>query len=235
MTRSFHTTRWSVIVAAQGEATEARAALDELCSAYWYPMYAYLRRSGTRHDDALDAVQSFCVDLLEGRARLAADPERGRFRTYLLGALRHFVRAGDRQRRAQKRGGGALLVSLAAGDAEARYGHEPVDATTPERLFERRYALALLQQALARLEAEYVAGGRGRMFATLRPVLVGDDAPPYAALAQELGSTEGAVKVSVHRLRARLRETLRAEVAQTLTHRDDVEDELRHLLAALGP
>lgn len=235
MSGTFHTTRWSVVVQAQGDSATAGSALRELCATYWYPMYAFLRRAGDGHDDAMDTVQSFCADLLEGRERLAADADRGSFRAYLRGALRHFRSAQERRQRALRRGGGASFLALDGAEAAARYGLEPVDLETPERLFERSFARAVLQRALGTLAAEYDERGRGALFRALRPALAGEiETPRYAALATELQTTEGALKVAVHRLRARLREALRAEVAQTLAEPADVDDELRHLVAVLG-
>lgn len=232
--RSFHTTRWSLVArAAAGDEGVARAALGELCELYWYPLYAWLRRSGRDESVALDLVQSFCVRLLERGGLDGAETGRGAFRHYLLGALRHFVANEARREHAERRGGSGLPWSI--DDAEARYASEPVDQDSPERLYERRWAVALLDRAMTRLRDEYRARNKGTVLAALEPVLLGDDGVPrHADTAAALGTSEGAVKVALHRLRARLGELVRDEVAQTLDDATQVEAELQHLFAALG-
>jgi DNA-directed RNA polymerase specialized sigma24 family protein len=228
-TARFHTTRWSLVTRAAGAPGEARRALDELCEAYWYPLYAYLRRKGETEDDARDLVQGFLADLLE-RGRLGADPARGRFRSYLLGALVHHASNTRRRARADKRGGGRALESL---DGEARYALEPDHGETAEALFERAWALLVIERALARLGEEYGDRGAPGTFEALRGTLAGQ-APEYERVAVALGTSPGAVRVTVHRMRARLRELIRGEVAQTVADGQETEAELGLLLAALG-
>lgn len=228
----FDTTRWSLVLAAgDRQQPQAAAALADLCAAYWYPLYAFVRRDGMAENDAMDLVQGFVADLLE-RGELAAAPERGRFRSYLIGALQNFRRNARRAAKTKKRGGDQVVLSL--DDAEARYTREPACTESPAALFDRRWAVLLLDRALDRLEAEYIGRGRGPAFGALRDTLSGASAGTYADKAAVLGISVSAVKVGVHRLRARMRELLRDEVAQTLASPDDVEAELQHLFAALA-
>jgi RNA polymerase sigma factor (sigma-70 family) len=222
----FATTRWSVVVAAGGPTgTGARAALETLCRTYWYPLYAYARRRGAARQDAEDLVQGFFGVLLERGSVASADPQRGRFRAFLLTAFQRCAADEHERRNAQKRGGGARTLSLDFDDGETRFANEPAHELTPEREFERRFALALLARALDRVEAER------REDADLLPFIGGrGDARPYAEIAAARGATEGAVKVAVHRLRARYRECLRAEIRETVVEEADIDDELRHLL-----
>lgn len=231
---TFQTTRWSLVArAADRDPATAQRALGELCELYWFPLYAFVRRTGHDEADALDTVQAFCAQLLERGGLDGADRTRGSFRTYLLGALRHFVANQQRAERAGKRGGGCAPFSLDA--AEARYAAEPADAASPERLFERRWAQALLERALSGLRAEYAARGKQDLLAALEPALLADAAAArHQDLAARLGTTEGAVKVALHRLRGRLRERIRDEVLQTVADPAAVDDELRHLFAALA-
>jgi RNA polymerase sigma factor (sigma-70 family) len=233
----FATTHWSVIVAARdGEAVEARAALADLCRAYWYPLYAYVRHQGNSADQAQDLTQEFFTRLLEKDFFDTVDPEKGKFRSFLLAACKHFL-ANERDReRAQKRGGGQPPLSLDLGDAEARFGREPDHTLTAEKLFERRWALALLQEVLARLREEHAARSKEALFDRLRGFLVGERQPGgHAAAAAELGLTEGAVKVAVHRLRQRYRELIREEIGRTVHDPKAIDDEIRALFAALAP
>jgi RNA polymerase sigma factor (sigma-70 family) len=232
--RGFASTRWSLVVAARGEAPEARAALAVLCQAYWHPLYAYARRRLANADDAQDLTQEFFARLLEKDYLQAADPRRGKFRSFLLAAFKHFL-ANERERAtAQKRGGGRRPLPLDFEDGERRYRHEPADATTPETLYARRWALTLLEQALARLRQEFAAAGKEALFEALKGTLTGDGtAEPYARIGRDLGLSEPAVKTAVHRLRRRYQELLRAEVAQTVASPEEVEDELRDLFAAV--
>ena len=231
----FHTTHWSLVVAAAGQAGEKpRAALEELCQAYWYPIYAFIRRRGSSAEDARDLTQEFFATLLEKGYLADADPERGRFRAFLLTAVARFVAKQQEKATAQKRGGGRRLLSLDFDAGEFRYQHEPSHDWTPERIFERRWALTLLDRTLAALRQEHAAAGKLPLFETLKVFLTGEaGAPPLRQVADELALTEGAVKVAVHRLRQKYREQLRAEIAQTLTAAEDVENELAILLAAL--
>ena len=231
----FLTTRWSLVRGARGSSADARAALEELCRIYWYPLYAYVRRGGTAPEDARDLVQGFFASFLALNSLERLGEEGGRFRSYLLGALRHHV-ANERERsQALKRGGGEVPLPLELDGAEERYAREPADATTPESLFERKWALAVLERVLARLAAEQAEKGRGAVFERLRPFLVASDAEePLAEAARALGLSENAARVAVHRLRARYRDLLLTEVAQTVDRPQDVEDELGRLLASLG-
>jgi RNA polymerase sigma-70 factor (ECF subfamily) len=232
--RGFHTTRWSLVVrAAAGDAAVARAALDELCEQYWYPLYAWLRRGGRGEADAWDLVQSFCLQLLERGGLQGADADRGAFRHYLLGALRHHVANQNRREATVRRGGGTLSWSLDG--AEARYLQEPEDLDSPERLYERRWAMALLERAMVRLREEYRSRHKEDLLQALEPALLAEDgANRHADTAANLGISEGAVKVALHRLRARLRDLVRDEVAQTLDDPGQTDAELRFLFDALG-
>lgn len=234
--RRFTTTRWSLVLAAgQADPGAARLALAELCERYWYPLYAFLRRQGQGEDAALDLVQGFCAQLLE-RGDLAADASRGRFRSYLIGALKHYAHSSRRREKTEKRGGRVQIGSLQAEAAEARYRLEPVDDLSPEKLFERRWALQVLHQAVERLRAESLDKGKQALFDALEPALVpGGAALDHAATARGLLSSEGAIKVALHRLRRRLGELIRDEVLQTLPDGEGVEDEVGLLLAALSP
>jgi RNA polymerase sigma-70 factor (ECF subfamily) len=234
----FATTRWSVVVAAGqkagGDDEDARrAALETLCRAYWYPLYVYARRKGHAAEDAADLVQGFFASLLERRAVARADRERGRFRSFLLASLDHYMANEWRRATAQKRGGGAVLVGLDFDDGERRYGLEPSHHLTPDRVYERRWALTLIDAAMGRLRAEYEARDRGDLFAALAGLISGERDEAFAQVAGRLGMSEGAVKVAVHRLRKRCRELLREEVAQTVAGEAEVDDELRHLLDAV--
>ena len=233
---AFVTTHWSVVLAAtRSDTTRAQAALARLCQAYWYPLYAYVRRRGYEAHDAQDLTQEFFTRLLEQNWLAQADRERGRFRTFLLAALSHFLANEWDKARAKKRGGAVQIVPLQLDSAETRYGQEPADPVTPEQCFERRWALALLDEVLNRLREEHMAAGTAEMFDALKPCLVGDrQAQPYAALAAQLGVTEGAVKVAVHRLRQRYRQLLRKEIANTVAMPEEVNDEMHHLFAVLA-
>lgn len=210
-------------------------ALNRLCKVYWYPLYVYVRRRGYSATDAQDLTQEFFARLLERRALAAADPARGRFRSFLLTAMNNFLIHEWEKARALKRGGGAEIHSLDLALAESRYDLEPADAATPDRIFDKQWALALLNQVLDRLEAESAAEGKADSFAVLKQTLAGGrESQPYAELAAKLGLSEGAVKVAVHRLRLRYRSLVRAEIANTVARPEDVEEEMRHLFAALA-
>jgi RNA polymerase sigma-70 factor (ECF subfamily) len=232
----FVTTQWSVVLtAASSDTSQAQAALGKLCATYWYPLYAYVRRRGHAVQDAQDLTQAFIARLLERKWVADADRGRGRFRTFLLTAMSRFLADEWDKLRAQKRGGGMAHVPVQLDTAETRYGHEPVDDSTPEQCFERRWALTLLDTVLQRLREQYEHEGKGELFAGLNSSLVGgSESQPYAQLAAQLGLNEGAVKVAVHRLRKRYRRLLRAEVAQTMAANEDVDEELRHLFAVLA-
>ncbi len=224
-----------VLTAGGGDTTGARHALEKLCQTYWYPLYAYVRRRGFSPPDAEDLTQEFFARFLEHDWVASADREKGRFRTFLLSAMTHFLANEWDKARAQKRGGGVPLLPLELGTAETRYCREPADSVTPEQHFERRWALALLETATSRLGAEYKEEGKGELFAALNPCLVGDRATqPYEELAKKLGLSEAAVKSAVHRLRQRYRQLLREEIAHTVASAAEVDEELRHLIAVLG-
>jgi len=230
----FELTRWSIIVAAGGADSErARKGLEHLCSAYWYPIYAFIRRQGHGPHDAQDLTQEFFARLLAKNFLGAADPGKGRFRSFLLGTLKHFLSDEWDRARAEKRGGGQQFVSLDAGSAETRYKLEPAGEASAEQIFNRRWALALLEQVLTRLRGEMSAAGKLAEFEALKSSLSGEKRP-YAEIASELNTSEGAVKVAVHRLRHRYRDLIRAEIAETVATPAEIEDELRHLLAALS-
>jgi RNA polymerase sigma-70 factor (ECF subfamily) len=232
----FATTRWSLIVAArEGASPEARQALSQLCEAYWYPLYAYIRRRGRTADEAQDLTQAFFARLLERDFFGAADPAKGRFRAFLLTSCKNFL-ANEHDRACAAKRGGRAPVSLSVKGAEERYRREPSHDLTPDQAFERRWALTLLDRVLARVREEFAARGKGELFDRLRLYLVGDrGAPPPQQAAAELGLSVGAFKVAVHRMRQRYGELLREEIAQTVGGPDEVEDEVRALFAALGP
>lgn len=234
--QSFATTHWSLVLAAGGtDSLQVRPALRHLLSQYWYPLYAFVRRKGHAQEDAFDLTQAFLAHLLETNLLGAADRTRGRFRTFLLTCLERFLRDEWEKAHRLKRGGGVRIVSLSGPEAEERYRLEPADLSTPERVFERRWALTLLQEALASLERECAAGGRAALFEAVRPLLAGEPpGAPYAELAARLGMQEGALKTAVHRLRKRYGMLLREQVAQTVAGDDEVDEELRDLFRYLG-
>jgi RNA polymerase sigma-70 factor (ECF subfamily) len=233
---AFATTRWSLIAgAAQQNSPEARAALEALCVAYWYPVYAYVRRRVSDVHTAQDLTQSFFARLLERGTIAGADPERGRFRAFLLTACKRFLINEWEKDRAAKRGGGQSVLSLDLNLGESRYSTEPADTLTPERLFERQWAITLLARVLEQLQAECVAKGRGVQFEHLKGFLSGSSRTrSHGDAAAALGMTESAAKVAAHRLRERYRELLRAEIAETVEKPEDVEDEIRSLFEVLG-
>jgi RNA polymerase sigma-70 factor (ECF subfamily) len=231
----FTTTRWSLVTAAgEMDNPAARDALAVLCETYWRPVYVYVRRRGVVREEALDLTQGFFARLLEKRYLKDARRERGRFRTFLLTAVKRYLAKEWERARAQKRGGGRPLIPLDAREAEDTYRLEPADNVTPEVVFDRRWARTVLGTALSRLRREMAGRELARRFELLRPYLAGDGPAGYRELAGELELSESAVKVTVHRMRRRLREILRDEVAQTIGDPADVDGELRHLLAVLG-
>ncbi|MGD0091954.1 MAG: sigma-70 family RNA polymerase sigma factor [Planctomycetota bacterium] len=231
--RQFATTHWSVVLAAgRGDSPQARDALGRLCQAYWYPLYAYARRQGSSAQDAQDLTQEFFARLLE-KDGLAGVAGVARFRAYLLAAFKHFLSNERDRAQAQKRGGAVSALSLDARDAESRYSAEPSGGATPEKLFERRWALELLDRALVRVEGEYNQAGKRELFEALQPCLAGGGVA-QAQIAAELKLSEGAVKVAAHRLRRRYREVLRAEIGDTVAQPGEIEDELRVLMGALS-
>ena len=231
----FDTTHWSIVQAAGSDAsTEARAALTKLCETYWRPLYWYARRRSHRPDEAQDLTQAFLTEFIEKARVRAANPERGRFRSFLLTSFKNFILNDAQARRADKRGGGVPVLSLEFDAAEGRYSLEPPDMRTPDAIFDRQWAMTVLDLGLRRLGAEAKAEGRGLEFELLRPSLLGESAKGgYDAIARALGSTEGAVKVAVHRLRRRFRELVRLEIAHTVATEREISDEVTYLLAAL--
>jgi RNA polymerase sigma factor (sigma-70 family) len=234
----FVTTRWSVVLrAGQAGTPEAGAALDKLCGAYWFPLYAFARREGCGPEEAQDLTQEFFCRLLARNSLQSADPARGRFRSFLLTAFKNLMANEWKRAHRQKRGGGAEAFSLDQMDAEERYCVEPVDNLTPEKVFERRWAEALLARVLARLEAECDGSGpeRARRFEVLKVFLLEDKGTlPLAAAAERLGLSLVATKGLVHRLRQRYRDLFREEIAHTVAAPEEVEDEIRHLFRALA-
>jgi len=229
----FPTTRWTlVIAAADPQRKEARSALVSLCEGYWYPLYAYIRRRGYPADQAQDLTQEFFIRVLEGRYLDRADPEKGRFRSFMLTSLKFFVADEQDRQRAYKRGGG-MVVPLEFSSGEDRYLREPAHDETPERIFERRWALSVLNRVVERLRNEFVQHGRPEHFERLKVFLLGQSEAPYAALAGEMNTSEGALKVAIHRLRKRYRDLFRQEIADTVADPAEVESELRFLAAVL--
>jgi RNA polymerase sigma-70 factor (ECF subfamily) len=233
----FPTTRWGrVVEAAGGDSPEAGQALAELCRAYWYPIYAFVRRRGHGPDDALDLTQDFFARLLERNVLASADPGRGRFRTFLRAVCSDYLSNRSDRDHAEKRGGGRPVFSIDAPEAEGRYVLEPSHERTPEWFFERDWALTLLGIVLDRLRREYQEASRAAEFEELRVILTdGPRSVPYATIAGRLGTSEGAVAVAVHRLRRRYGELLRAEIEATVDDPAEVDDEVRALFAALRP
>jgi RNA polymerase sigma factor (sigma-70 family) len=229
----FPTTHWSQVVkAGDRSAPGASAALAELCAAYWYPLYAFVRRRGHVPESAEDLVQGFFAALLEKGSLSTLDRTKGRFRSFLVAACSHYLANRHDHDRARKRGSGRVIVPIDAAVAEDRYRREPAHELTAERLFERRWATTLLDHVLGRLEAEMDAAGKASTFVALRPALLGSaERLAYAEIADELGCSEGAARTAVHRLRARYRTLLREEVARTLDDPDAVDEEIRELFA----
>lgn len=224
-----------VLSAGEGSLPNAQAALERLCRAYWYPLYAYVRRQGRSVEEAQDLTQEFFARLLQKEYLRHTDPARGRFRTFLLTALKRFLVNDWEKGRAARRGGGQQIISWDERVTETRFLAESADQSTPEKAFEKRWALIVLEQVLERLRDEFTASGHAERFERLKVLLWGEKgSPPYVEVAAELGLTEGALKVAVHRLRQRYRELLRAEVANTVARPEDVDDELRHLIAVIS-
>jgi RNA polymerase sigma factor (sigma-70 family) len=230
----FATTQWSQVLAARdATSTESRQALAALCQAYWYPLYAFVRSKGNDVDESRDLTQSYFAYLLEKNILKDVDPEAGRFRSFLLASLTHYVSTERRKQNTLKRGGGTQTISLDTEDAENRFGLEPVDRMTPDQVFERRWALTVLERALKRIETEWADA---EQFKHLKPHLAGQEPRvPFREVAAELDMTEVAVRGALFRMRRRLGELLRAEIAETVADPSDVDDEVRHLLAVIGP
>ncbi len=232
----FATTHWTVVVAAGRRATrEADRALEELCRTYWYPLYAYVRRRGYSPPDAQDLTQEFFARLLAKHWIASADREKGRFRTFLLTAMSRFLANEWDRARTQKRGGQAVHLPLDTEAAETRYEADSALALAPDRLYDRHWAMTLLDRALTRLRTEQEHAGKGKEFAVLSPFLTAErGAIPYAEVAAQLGVSEAAARQAVHRLRRRFREVFREEISQTVAGPEEVEEEIHHLLAALS-
>lgn len=231
----FHTTRWSQVVAAGNRAApDAQAALAALCETYWPAVYAFVRRQGHDADAAGDLTQAFFCRVLEKNTFGQADRSRGRFRSFLLSAVRFFLANQHDRAAAQKRGGDRRQLSLDFDRAESRLSLEPAHGDTPERLFDRQWAMTVLERALARLREEHGAGKKLALFERLKSsITAGDDAAAHAETAAALGISEGAVKVAAHRLRKRYRELLRSQIADTVADASEIDDEIRDLFAAL--
>ena len=232
----FATTHWSVVLsAARNDTSRASIALEKLCRTYWYPLYAYVRRRGFSSHDAQDMTQAFFACLLERQSLANVDPEKGRFRSFMLGALNYFIASEWAKAQTQKRGAGKQIISLDLAAAEERYDLEPADNNTPDKIFDRAWANALLATVVANLELEYRREGKEHVFEVLKQTLAGSrESQPYAELATKLNLNEGAVKTAVHRLRKRYRQVLEAEIANTVGSTDEVKEELTHLLGAIS-
>lgn len=232
----FATTHWSVVLAAGDKAdSQCAAALQTLCQTYWYPLYAYVRHRGTRAQDAEDLIQAFFVFLLEKDRLGSLVQDRGKFRSFLLTALKHFRTDQWKRATTAKRGGGRKVFSLDMTDAEGRFLHEPVDTTTPEKLFEVNWAVILLNTVFEKLQSEQKAQDKGEQFETLKFCLTGQrSAIPYAQLAEQMSASESSLKVMVHRLRKRYRDLLQQEIAHTVADAEAVDEELRYLFQVLA-
>jgi len=231
---AFTTTHWSVVLEAQGESPAAHEALEKLCRTYWRPIYAFLRRQGVSPEEAEDITQGFFAQLLERRKFSALRKEKGRLRSFLLGALKYFL--ADEQRRAMaiKRRKGQRLISLEELRADERTDMEPSDPMTAEMIYERRWALTVLERVLSRLKDEYVAAGNAALFDSLKELLPDEPgSPSQAEIATQLGMTENATRQAFYRFRQRYQSLLREEIANTVATPGDIEDELRHLIAVL--
>jgi RNA polymerase sigma factor (sigma-70 family) len=231
----FQTTHWSVVLTAgAGTSPDSSAALETLCRTYWSPIYAYVRRSGIAHHAAQDLTQEFFTRLLELHVLERVCPERGRFRSFLLVSLKHFLANQRARAQAQKRGGGRQMVSLDEFLVEDYRACGPSEDLSPDRVFDRRWALAVFDRVLALLRGEYRASGREHQFECLKPFLLGGQPDrTQAELAGELNLTPGSVKQAVHRMRKRYRQLLRDEVAQTVARPEEIDAELGELIAAL--
>lgn len=229
----FPSTRWSVVIrAGASEGSQAREAIAEFCGAYWFPVYAYIRQKGRDEDQAADLAQDYFARLIEKATLAAADPGKGRFRAFLLADLAYFLADAHDRQAAQKRGGGVRFLPI---DAEERYQAELADGMTPERIFDRVWALSLLSSVIDRLRADHARAGKSDAFDSLKFVLTdGPGNVPYADLARRMGISEGAVQVAVHRLRKRYKALLLETIAATVDDPAEIDDEVRDLFAALS-
>jgi RNA polymerase sigma-70 factor (ECF subfamily) len=233
---TFATTHWSVVLAAgQSESAQAAQALETLCRTYWYPLYAYIRREGHSPEDAQDLTQDFFAHLLAKGFPRGAAPERGKFRSFLLASLRHFLVDQHRHADSAKRGGGQRTISLDESRAEERLRLEPRHELTPEKLYEREWAMTLLEHAQSRLREEYVAAGKAGLHDRLKGFPLAEKSKTsFQQAATELGMTESALKSAVHRMRARYRQLVREEVAHTVADPTEVHEEARYLIAVIS-
>jgi len=226
----FESTQWSLVMAAGHRSSpEGRLAFSRLCEKYWYPLYAHVRKSEQDPDRARDLTQGFFERVIEKNYIADVDPRRGRFRTFLLASLTHYIANEVEKSNAIKRGGERLHLSLEFQDGERRYIHEPADEETPERVYERRWAIALLKQVLLQLRSEYAAKDKEELFTELQQFLTASENKRYAEVCERINMNEGAVKTAVHRLRTRYREVLRMEIVETLADPNEVDDEIRSL------
>jgi RNA polymerase sigma factor (sigma-70 family) len=231
----FTATRWTLVLSAAQEnwSTQTAEAMAELCRIYWYPLYAFVRRRGFETHEAEDLTQEFFARLLSKNYLASVGPEKGKFRSFLLASLQHFLANEWDRIQAQKRGGGQSIISLDGPATESRYRLEPLDRWTPEKLFERQWALAVLERVLTRLETQWNDEHKQTQFQRLKGCLVGSESKGYAEIGEELGMSEGAVKVAVHRMRRRYRELLREEIAHTVSSADEIDEEIRYLLTCV--
>ncbi len=234
---AFVTTHWSVVLSAQDkDSLRSVEALESLCRTYWYPLYAFVRRQGHRPHDAQDLTQEFFARLLEKDSLKSAAQEKGKFRTFLLVVLKRFLANEWDRQHAQKRGGFAPIVSIDQEVAESRFAAEPAHQLQPDVLFDRQWAVTLIERVMGRLQEEYLTSGRAKLFEYLRSCLAKDEsALAYAEIASRLNLTEAAVKMAIHRLRARYREILQAEIADTVSSPEEIDEEIRHLFSIFGP
>ena len=228
----FQPTQWTLVRRAGVNSTQSQDALETLCRNYWYPIYAFIRRNGRAPHDAQDLTQEFFARFLETNSIGRADPKRGKFRTFLLGALKNFLTDAHRKATAWKRGGGIQIVSLEETDAEERYRVEPVDNRTPDQVYEQRWVVGLLEKAMARLRDEFQAAGKNRQFQVLKVFLSreGDD-ESYEAAGAELNTSGKTIAVAVHRIRRRFRQVVRSAIADTVSSPEELEEEYRSLFA----
>lgn len=234
--RQFTTTRWSVILTALGDDFEqAERALAELCRVYWYPLYAYARRQGANEHDAQDLTQSFFESIIRRNDLNKGSPDKGRFRAWPLNCMKHFLLNEWKKAKRIRRGGEYHFVSLNADEAEDRYRKEPADNMSADRIYERRWALTVIENALDRLESEYAANGRESLYALIKGALTGgEEKTKYATTGEQAGLSEGGVKTAVHRMRKRYRELIRATVLETVSSASEADEELRHLMSVLN-
>jgi RNA polymerase sigma factor (sigma-70 family) len=232
----FVTTRWSVVLAAKDQSSpDSAAALEVLCATYWYPLYVYARRQGHSPHDAQDLTQEFIARLLEKNYLKAADKEKGHFRTFLRVAMKRFLANEWDRAQAQKRGGGVAAISWDSAEAEERYQNDRAPTLPPDQIFERQWAMTLLEQTVNRLRAEYTESGKTAEFEQLKTVLTAERGSiQYAEIARQLGTSEGTARVAVHRLRKRFRELFRAAITDTVDRSEDVDDELRYVVGLLS-